>query len=200
MMCPIHQIDLVKPEDKKWREKLLICPHPGCNSYSNVFRAETKKTRAGRLVMGNECPLEEVEGQRLWARVVDNIQKYPDMKTIFHVPNGGHRFESVGAKLKAQGVRAGVPDYVWPCPRAGWHGCFVELKRVKGGTLQPLQAKWRDWMEERGFYWKLAHGADEAWDTLVWYHNLTVFSTVPTRAQVVEMVVEAQGARKARHK
>lgn len=47
---------------------------------------------------------------------------------IYHVPNGGHRVKSVAAKLKAQGVKAGIPDLVLPMARGGYFGLYIEFK------------------------------------------------------------------------
>ena len=47
---------------------------------------------------------------------------------IYHVPNGGHRVKSVAAKLKAQGVKAGIPDLVLPMARGGFFGLYIEFK------------------------------------------------------------------------
>lgn len=40
----------------------------------------------------------------------------PEVQWAFHVPNGGHRHISVAMQLKAQGVKAGVPDILLPVP------------------------------------------------------------------------------------
>ena len=47
---------------------------------------------------------------------------------IFAIPNGGQRHPAVAAKLKAEGVRAGVPDLMLPVARQGYCGLFIELK------------------------------------------------------------------------
>lgn len=47
---------------------------------------------------------------------------------MFHVPNGGHRVKAVAAKLKSQGVKAGVPDLVLPMARGGFFGLYIEFK------------------------------------------------------------------------
>ena len=52
----------------------------------------------------------------------------PELGLLFAIPNGGHRHPVVAARLKAEGVRAGVPDICLPVARKGYHGLFVELK------------------------------------------------------------------------
>lgn len=47
---------------------------------------------------------------------------------IYHVPNGGHRLKSVAAKLKRQGVVAGIPDLVLTMARGGYFGLYIEFK------------------------------------------------------------------------
>jgi hypothetical protein len=67
----------------------------------------------------------------------DNFQKsvarYLDSKGVlwFHCPNGGHRNVAEAAKLKAMGVKAGVPDVLIFEPRKGYHGFAIELKVAK---------------------------------------------------------------------
>ena len=43
-----------------------------------------------------------------WARLSEG--RWPELALLFAIPNGGHRHKAVAAKLKAEGVRAGVPD------------------------------------------------------------------------------------------
>lgn len=55
----------------------------------------------------------------------------PEVDMLFHVPNGGSRDRREAARLKAQGVRAGVPDLCLPVPSGAYHGLFIELKAGK---------------------------------------------------------------------
>ena len=50
---------------------------------------------------------------------------------MFAIPNGGKRSPREGARLKAQGVLAGVPDMMLAIPRGQYSGLFIELKRPK---------------------------------------------------------------------
>jgi hypothetical protein len=47
---------------------------------------------------------------------------------IYHVPNGGHRHKATAAKLKGQGVKAGIPDLVLSMARGGYFGLYIEFK------------------------------------------------------------------------
>lgn len=37
--------------------------------------------------------------------------RWPELRLLYAVPNGGDRHPIVAAKMRAEGVRAGVPDY-----------------------------------------------------------------------------------------
>lgn len=69
------------------------------------------------------------EGQEQAALMAELKLRYPEVyKLIYHVPNGGHRVKAVAAKLKGQGVKAGVPDLVLPMARGGYFGLYIEFK------------------------------------------------------------------------
>lgn len=69
------------------------------------------------------------EGQEQAALMQELQLRYPQAyKLIYHVPNGGHRHKLVAAKLKGQGVKAGVPDLVLPMARGGYFGLYIEFK------------------------------------------------------------------------
>jgi hypothetical protein len=54
---------------------------------------------------------------------------HPIARLMFHIPNGGSRHLYEAVNLKAQGVKAGIPDYFLPYPSKDKHGMFIELKR-----------------------------------------------------------------------
>jgi hypothetical protein len=69
---------------------------------------------------------EGLEQAALMAELRARMPEVADL--IFHVPNGGHRVKAVAAKLKAQGVKAGIPDLVLPMARGGFFGLYIEFK------------------------------------------------------------------------
>lgn len=55
----------------------------------------------------------------------------PELHRLFAIPNGGQRDKITAGKLKAEGVKPGVPDILLPVCRGVWAGLFVEMKRPK---------------------------------------------------------------------
>ncbi len=49
-------------------------------------------------------------------------------RRAYAIPNGGHRNIATAARLKAEGVRAGVLDVHLPVPVGGLHGLWIEFK------------------------------------------------------------------------
>lgn len=62
-----------------------------------------------------------------WAMALTG--QHPELACLYAVPNGGKRSRIVGALLKAEGVRAGVPDLCLPVPRCSFAALYLELKR-----------------------------------------------------------------------
>ena len=80
----------------------------------------------------------------------------------YHCPNGGKRNYVEACKLKAMGVKAGVPDICIPIPSGSHHGLYIELKRQDGGKLSKMQATWLAAVTARGYLAKVANGCEEA--------------------------------------
>lgn len=76
-----------------------------------------------------------------WADDPARQAVHPELALLYHVPNGGCRTPRAAGRLKAEGVRPGVPDVVLPVPRGGYGALYVELK-VPGGSTSPAQADW----------------------------------------------------------
>lgn len=96
--------------------------------------------------------------------------QYPALRgRLAAVPNGGDRHPAVAGKLKAEGVRKGYPDLQLLMPRGCYHGLIIELKRIKGGRVEPEQADWIDWLSGQGYMAVVCKGADQACETIKRY-------------------------------
>jgi hypothetical protein len=71
--------------------------------------------------------------------------KLPKTWLWFHTPNGSHRLKAVAAKLKAQGVKPGVPDVCILRPNG--LPIWIELKAF-GGVLTVSQRSFQIWCVE----------------------------------------------------
>ena len=61
-----------------------------------------------------------------WARLSE--KRYPELKWLFAVPNGGKRSKAVAGKLKASGVKPGVLDLNLPVRRGLFTSLWIEKK------------------------------------------------------------------------
>lgn len=59
-------------------------------------------------------------------------QKFKGIELMHAVPNGGERHAAVAGKLKAEGVKPGIPDVLWPVARGGFIGLAIEFKHGDG--------------------------------------------------------------------
>jgi hypothetical protein len=109
-----------------------------------------------------------------WARWSDNT--YPELKMLFHVPNGGSRNKIEAAKFKQMGVRAGVPDLVLPVPKGIYAGLFIEMKYEKG-RLQDSQREYLLRAMDYGHCCYVCFSADEAISVLEEYLQLEPIDT-----------------------
>ena len=87
---------------------------------------------------------------------------WPELRLLYHIPNGGSRHRLEAAHLKQQGVRAGVPDICLPVARGGNHGLYIELKRRKNSRVTPDQMKWISDLLAQGYAAAVCRGCDEA--------------------------------------
>jgi len=104
---------------------------------------------------------ESVEQMNLfrWAGYMEG--RYPDIKLMFHIPNGGKRDKATAGRLKMEGVKAGVPDIELSSPRGGYFGLFIEMK-IKGNKPTDNQKDWLAALEKRGYYVAVCYGWESA--------------------------------------
>lgn len=112
---------------------------------------------------------EAQEQATLFEWAVRMEHSYPELRKMYHIPNGGLRNKAVAVRLTAQGVRKGVPDICLPIARGSYHGLYIELKRIKGGRTSPEQNDWLEFLKEQGYLAVVCMGWVEAADLIVRY-------------------------------
>lgn len=95
--------------------------------------------------------------------------KYPELNLLYHVPNGGSRHKAEAGRLRAEGVKAGVPDLCLPVARGQYHGLYIELKRQRGGRTSDHQSEWLDALSAQGYKAELCYGWEQAAGTIIEY-------------------------------
>lgn len=114
-------------------------------------------------------PTEESEQALVFQWAALEARMYPELQLLFAIANGGKRHIKTAVMLKRTGVKAGVPDMMLPVARGGYHGLYIELKRVKNSTTSAAQKGWHIKLREQGYRVTVCKGADEAINELVSY-------------------------------
>lgn len=108
------------------------------------------------------CPTESQEQQWLmqWAELQKSV--HPELQLLFHIPNEGLRHPATGRRMIAEGMKSGVPDLMLPVPRGGYHGLFIEMKRLKGGVVSDSQKGWLAALRKQGYRCEVCRGYEAA--------------------------------------
>lgn len=120
-------------------------------------------------VSADAVPLEEDEQIALFRWAAWQSNAIPELRMLHHIPNGGSRHKAEAARLKAAGVKSGVPDICLPVPRAGFHGLYIELKRQKGGRASAAQLEWVRLLTDQGYSVHICKGWEAARDVIMEY-------------------------------
>lgn len=105
---------------------------------------------------------ESQEQQLLFEWAALSAGRWPELALMYHIPNGGSRSKSEAGRFRAEGVKSGVPDICLPVARGGYHGLYIELKRVKGGRVSTAQQGWIAALRDQGYYACVCKGWDDA--------------------------------------
>jgi hypothetical protein len=133
-------------------------------------------------MMKPNCLTEHQEQALLFSWAAMYERQYPALKLMYSVPNGAfmggdspqakirgiQRFN----KLKKEGLKQGMPDICLPCARQGYHGLYIELKRIKGGTVSHEQKEWLAALNSEGYKAVVCRGFDEAREVIEEYLSI----------------------------
>lgn len=111
---------------------------------------------------------EHSEQAALVARCQVYAARYPALRLLLAIPNGGHRHKTVAARMKAEGQASGAPDLFLAYPAGAYSGLFVELK-VGRNKPTPAQLAWLEVLTAVGYRCEVCYGADAAWAVICEY-------------------------------
>lgn len=106
-------------------------------------------------------PTEDEEQTWLFSWAEMSMGRFPELKLLHHIPNGGKRSKSEAVRFKAMGVKAGIPDIFLPVARGKYHGLYIELK-AKDGRVTNEQRWFLAAAEEQGYKAVVAYGGEAA--------------------------------------
>ena len=95
----------------------------------------------------------------LQSELVEHLEKVPNIY-VFAIPNAGFRTLRMGARMKREGMRAGMADLgvMMPAGRIGW----LELKKPKAGRQSIQQKAFQQRCLRLGHPYAIARSFDEA--------------------------------------
>lgn len=99
-----------------------------------------------------------------------SVKKYPALEWIHHIPNGGKRSPATAARLKREGVKAGVLDVFLPFPSRGFAGLYIEFKAGKN-KLTDNQKAFKAFVEANNFKVVVCYSWLEAKEVVEFYLN-----------------------------
>ena len=123
-----------------------------------------------------QATTEECEQIVLFRWAEFSASQNPELELLYHIPNEGKRSAVTGARLKAQGLKSGVPDVCLPTAHGGYIGLYIEMK-VKPNKPTENQKRWLRALREAGHMVAVCYGFEEARDLIEKYLRLP--NTIP---------------------
>ena len=136
-----------------------------------------------------------------WARW--NVSKYPELKWLHHIPNGGSRNKREAVKLKQMGVKAGVSDICLPYPKGIYCGLYIEMK-FGNNRKTAEQKEFLQEMEKVGHFVATCYSAEDAVRVIEEYLNIgkwilddgkTIHMTIPNNSTIKDGVIKDKEGR-----
>lgn len=128
----------------------------------------TESATRYRLTATQASEREEQTALMQWAQSQE--RHYPPLAKLIAFPNGMAASSIVEARrMKAQGMKPGVPDLILPFPCGGKAGLWIEMKRRDGGRLSSDQRIWLDYLNEVGYHAAVAKGWEDASKIIIDY-------------------------------
>lgn len=139
------------------------------------YQEHVKKLKAQRAYKDGRSEHEHNEQVELfrWASSPEALRRWGELHFLFAIPNGGFRHVSVAKYMKAEGLKAGVPDIFLPAPMGGYHGLWIEMKHGKNKPTE-RQKTWLAYLKKCGYCTAVCYGAKEAKEAIKAYLSQSI--------------------------
>lgn len=111
----------------------------------------------------------------------------PRLMLWYAIPNGMHapgtvyttkkgekrRYSPAATRMRAMGLKAGVPDMCWPVAAQGFHGLYIENK-IGRNKLSDEQVTWRKLLLDQGYAVHTCFDWAEAAWLAIWYGSINI--------------------------
>ena len=133
-----------------------------------MLRTTGEASVAAARRLEGDAPTEHDEQVALFRWAAENEAAHPELRMLHATPNGGYRPVHTAVMLKAEGVKAGVPDVCLPVPRGRFHSLWIEMKRKPNKpTLE--QEQWVASLRRYGNQAVICYSATEAINCIMAY-------------------------------
>ena len=165
--------------------------------HGNLRNESIVRRREKNVNLRNAIRSEDTEQINVmeWARW--NVNKYPELKWLHHIPNGGSRNKREAVKLKQMGVKAGVSDICLPYGKGIYIGLYIEMKYGNNRKTEEQKEFLQD-MEKAGHFVATCYSAEDAIRVIEEYLNLgrvvlddgkTVYMSIPNNSTIKDGVI-----------
>lgn len=146
-----------------WMFKVQDCCHIClfCRYYEVCITEEPEKGPWRRMNMRYALKSEDTEQITVIQWAQHNVCRNPELKWLYHCPNGGSRNQREAVKLKQMGVKAGVADLCLPYPKGIYCGLYIEMK-YGSNRQQESQKEFLKDMAAAGHFVATCYSAEEA--------------------------------------
>lgn len=119
------------------------------------------------------------EEHKIQSGIIKAVEPIPECRWLHANPNGGYRSVVTGARLKAEGVKRGIPDLFLPVPRPKinnymeWYcGFYIEVKTPTGRQTKD-QKEFEKFAVEQGYKYAIVRSTQEGVDEILGYLGIS---------------------------
>ena len=111
-----------------------------------------------------------------WCEIMS--KRWPELRTIYHIPNEGKRSRAQGKELRDAGLKAGVPDLCLPVSRGGSNALYIEMKKDRSCRCTKEQLEFQNALVRSGNCCCICYGAEDAINAIRRYMNSDINEAV----------------------